>query len=107
MFNWSPRRYCKYAVTKRPESVTGMSPNTIPESSGSTIDPPYATNEFRSPTRKTSKTHALTPEKTNPFDVVQPSGDAKITGTLTIIRKERAIRQESANWKNRSIKKEY
>ena len=39
----------------------------------------------------------LTPEKTNPFDVVQPSGDAKITGTLTSIRKERAMRQKSAS----------
>ena len=39
----------------------------------------------------------LTPKKTNPFDVVQPSGDAKITGTLTSIRKERAMRQKSAS----------
>jgi hypothetical protein len=47
----------------------------------------------------------LTPEKTNPLDVVQPSGEAKITGTPTIIRNERAIRQKSANWKNRSIER--
>jgi len=94
-------------VTNKPESVTGINPKTIPESSGSTIDPPYATNEFRSPTRNTSRTQMLTPEKTNPFDVVQPSGEAKITGTPTIIRNERAIRQKSANWKNRSIERYY
>ncbi len=34
---WSPRRYCKYAVTNRPAIVTGTNPNTIPESKGSTI----------------------------------------------------------------------
>jgi hypothetical protein len=106
MFSWSPRRYCRYAVTNRPDSVTGISPKTIPERSGSTINPPYATNEFRSPTRKTSRIHVLTPEKTKPFDVVQPSGDAKITGTPTIIRNERAIRQKTASWKNRSIYRE-
>lgn len=34
---WSPRRYCKYAVTNKPAIVTGTKPNTIPESKGSTI----------------------------------------------------------------------
>jgi hypothetical protein len=34
---WSPRRYCKYAVTNKPAIVTGTNPNTIPESKGSTI----------------------------------------------------------------------
>lgn len=34
---WSPRRYCKYAVTKRPAIVTGTNPNTIPDNKGSTI----------------------------------------------------------------------
>ena len=33
----SPRRYCKYAVTKRPASVTGIKPKTIPDKSGSTM----------------------------------------------------------------------
>lgn len=33
----SPRRYCKYAVTKRPANVTGIKPKTIPDKSGSTI----------------------------------------------------------------------
>ena len=35
--SWSPRRYCKNAVTKRPEIVTGNNPRTIPDKSGSTI----------------------------------------------------------------------
>ena len=34
---WSPRRYCKYAVTKRPAIVTGTNPKTIPDNKGSTI----------------------------------------------------------------------
>lgn len=36
-FNWSPRRYCKYAVTNKPDRVTGISPNKIPDNRGSTI----------------------------------------------------------------------
>jgi len=34
---WSPRRYCKYAVTNKPAIVTGTNPNTIPDNKGSTI----------------------------------------------------------------------
>jgi hypothetical protein len=37
------------------------------------------------------------------FEVVQPSGEAKITGTLTTIRNDRAMKQKRASWKNRSI----
>jgi hypothetical protein len=76
----------------------------MPDSSGSTIVPPYTTNELRRPTRKTRRTHVLAPVKTKPFEDVQPSGDAKITGTPTTRIKERRIRQKTANWKNRSIK---
>jgi hypothetical protein len=36
-FNWSPRRYCKYAVTNKPNNVTGINPNTMPDKRGSTI----------------------------------------------------------------------
>ena len=35
--NWSPRRYCKYAVTNNPANVTGTNPSTIPDKRGSTI----------------------------------------------------------------------
>jgi hypothetical protein len=69
----------------------------MPERSGSTIYSSYTTNEFRSPTRNTSVNHVLAPADTNPLDVVQPSGDAKITGTLTIIRSDTRIRQKSAS----------
>jgi hypothetical protein len=34
---WSPRRYCKYAVTNKPAIVTGTNPKTIPDNKGSTI----------------------------------------------------------------------
>lgn len=34
---WSPRRYCKYAVTNKPAIVTGTRPKTIPDNKGSTI----------------------------------------------------------------------
>ena len=37
IFNTSPRKYCKYAVTNNPVNVTGTNPNTIPDKSGSTI----------------------------------------------------------------------
>jgi len=36
-FNWSPRLYWRYAVTKRPARVTGISPSTMPDKSASTI----------------------------------------------------------------------
>ena len=36
-FNWSPRRYCKYAVTNKPAKVTGTNPSTIPDKRGSTM----------------------------------------------------------------------
>ena len=65
----------------------------------------YATNELRSPTKNTRKIQSVTPEKTNPFDVVQPSGEAKITGTPTTRINEREIRRKRASWKNRSILK--
>ena len=35
--NWSPRRYCKYAVTNKPKRVTGINPKTIPDNNGSTM----------------------------------------------------------------------
>ncbi len=37
MLSWSPRRYCKYAVTNKPVIVTGTNPSTIPDNRGSTI----------------------------------------------------------------------
>lgn len=83
-------------MTNKPDKVTGINPSTIPDNNGSTIESPYATNEFNKPTTKTSRIHALTPVNTNPFDVVQPSGEAKITGTPTTIMNERAIKQKSA-----------
>jgi len=92
-----------------------MSPRTIPARSDSTIwcdiynadleNQDYATNELRSPTKKTRKIQRVTPEKTNPLDVVQPSGEAKTTGTPTTRIKERAMSKKIASWKNRSILK--
>ena len=35
--NWSPRRYCKYAVTNNPAKVMGIKPNTIPNRKTSII----------------------------------------------------------------------
>ena len=35
--NWSPRRYCKYAVTNNPAKVIGIKPNTIPNRKTSII----------------------------------------------------------------------
>ena len=35
--NWSPRRYCKYAVTNNPAKVIGIRPNTIPNRKTSII----------------------------------------------------------------------
>jgi hypothetical protein len=35
--NWSPRLYCKYAVTNNPAKVIGIRPNTIPNRKTSII----------------------------------------------------------------------
>jgi hypothetical protein len=35
--NWSPRLYCKYAVTNNPAKVIGIRPKTIPNSKTSII----------------------------------------------------------------------
>jgi hypothetical protein len=58
---------------------------------------PYVTNEFKSPTTTKSTNQALIPENTNERDVVQPSGEAKTTGTPITRKKERRIKQKSAN----------
>jgi len=55
------------------------------------------TNEFNTPTAKTRKTHSATPEKIVPFELLQPSGEAKVTGTPTTSRKETAIKAKRAS----------
>ena len=59
--------------------------------------PPYVTNEFNRPTTNNNTNQALTPEKTKERDVVQPSGEAKITGTPITRMKERAIKLKRAS----------
>ena len=45
----------------------------------------------------------MAPEKTRPFVLVQPSGDAKTTGTAITIKKETAMSAKSASWKSKII----
>ena len=52
----------------------------------------YTTKEFKIPTAKTKKTHKLKPEKTVPLFPVQPSGEAKTTGTPTTKKKDTVIK---------------
>jgi hypothetical protein len=64
----------------------------------------YTTNEFSTPTTKTSRTHNPNPEKTVPLFSVHPLGDAKTTGTPTTKRKDNAINANNVSWKIRVIK---
>jgi hypothetical protein len=57
----------------------------------------YTTKELKTPTKRTRRTHKPRPEKTVPLFSVQPSGEAKTTGTPTTKRKERPIKASSVN----------
>ena len=63
----------------------------------------YTTKEFKIPTAKTKKTHKLKPEKTVPLFPVQPSGEAKTTGTPTIKKKDTVIKAKRTSWKRSVI----
>ena len=52
----------------------------------------YTTKEFKTPTAKTRITHKPKPEKTVPLFPVQPSGEAKTTGTPTTKKKDTIIK---------------
>ncbi len=74
-----------------------MSPNTIPDNNGSTIFPPYVTNEFNNPTTNNSTNQAPTPDNTNLRTGIHPSGEAKTTGTPITRINERAMKAKSAS----------
>ena len=57
----------------------------------------YTTKEFKTPTAKTRRTHKPRPEKTVRLFSVQPSGEAKTTGTPTTKRKDNAIKAKRVN----------
>lgn len=63
------------------------------------------TNEFNTPTAKTSKNQTPKPENTVPLFSAQAFGEAKTTGTPTTRRKDTTINAKSVNWKTKSIKK--
>ena len=52
----------------------------------------YATKELNTPTKNTNNTHNPRPENTVRLFSVQPSGDAKATGTLTTKRNDKAMK---------------
>ena len=57
----------------------------------------YTTNELNTPTKNTSKTQSPRPENTVPLFCVQPSGEAKTTGTPITKRKERPTNASNVN----------
>ena len=57
----------------------------------------YTTKEFKTPTAKTRRSHKPRPEKTTRLFSVQPSGEAKTTGTPTTKRKDNAIKAKRVN----------
>ena len=63
----------------------------------SIINKRYTTKEFKTPTAKTRRIHKKRPEKTVRFFSVQPSGEAKTTGTPTTKRKDNAMKARRVN----------
>ena len=61
------------------------------------INKRYTTKEFKTPTAKTRRIHKPRPEKTVRLFSVQPSGEAKTTGTPTTKRKDNAIKARRVN----------
>lgn len=57
----------------------------------------YDTNEFNAPTTKTKRIQSVDPEKTTPFDVDHPSGEARSTGTPTTRASERPIKAKTVS----------
>ena len=57
----------------------------------------YTTKEFKTPTAKTNRSHKPRPEKTTRLFSVQPSGEAKTTGTPTTKRKDNATKAKRVN----------
>lgn len=57
----------------------------------------YTTKELKTPSNNTSRIHNPAPEKIVPLFCVQPSGEAKTTGTPTTKRKERPIKASNVN----------
>jgi hypothetical protein len=57
----------------------------------------YTTKEFKTPTAKTKKNHNPRPEKILPLFCVQPSGEAKATGTPTTNKNETPINAKRVN----------
>ena len=57
----------------------------------------YTTKEFKTPTAKTKRSHKPRPEKTIRLFSVQPSGEAKTTGTPTTKRKDNATKAKRVN----------
>ena len=57
----------------------------------------YTTKEFKIPTANTNRIHSPRPEKTVLLYSVQPSGEAKTTGTPTTKRKDNKIKANRAN----------
>lgn len=57
----------------------------------------YTTKEFKTPTAKTKRSHKPRPEKTTRLFSVQPSGEAKTTGTPTTKRKDNATKAKRVN----------
>jgi len=57
----------------------------------------YTTKEFKIPTAKTKRNHRPKPEKIVPLYSVQPSGEAKTTGTPITRRKDNVIKAKRVN----------
>ena len=57
----------------------------------------YTTKEFNTATKNKRKVHKLSPEKTVPLFCVQPSGEAKTTGTPTTNRKDTPTKARRVN----------
>ena len=57
----------------------------------------YTTNELKTPTKSTRRTHKPKPEKTVPLFCVQPSGDAKTTGTPITKSRDRPTNASNVN----------
>ena len=57
----------------------------------------YETKELRAPITNTRRIQSVEPEKTSPFDVAQPSGEARRTGTPTTRANESPIKARSVS----------
>ena len=72
--------------------------------SGNPLHVCYDTKELRAPITNTKRIQSVDPEKTSPFEVAHPSGDARSTGTPTTRANESPMKARSVSWKITSIR---